>query len=120
MDFVTGLPILADWIDDSYDSILVIIDRLTKMVYYVLVKITIDVLGLAKIIIDIIVRHYRVPKSIVTDQGLFFTSKFLFLPCYFFEIKKKLSIVFHPQMDSQTKRQNSRMEVYLRAFVNWE
>ncbi len=32
MDFVTGLPISANWKDDSYDSILVIVDRLTKMV----------------------------------------------------------------------------------------
>ncbi len=35
MDFVTGLPISANWKGDSYDSILVIVDRLTKMVYYV-------------------------------------------------------------------------------------
>ncbi len=33
MDFVTGLPISADWKGDSYDSILVIVDRLTKMVH---------------------------------------------------------------------------------------
>ncbi len=30
MDFVTGLPISADWKGDSYDSILVIVDRLQK------------------------------------------------------------------------------------------
>ena len=35
--------------------ILIIVDRLTKMVYYELVKVTIDVLDLAKVIIDIII-----------------------------------------------------------------
>ena len=39
MDFVTSLPISSDEKGDSYDSILVIIDRLTKIVYYEPVKI---------------------------------------------------------------------------------
>ena len=34
MDFVIGLPISTDWKGTSYDSILVIVDRLTKMVHY--------------------------------------------------------------------------------------
>ena len=32
MDFVTGLPLSIDWEGDIYDSILVIVKRLTKMV----------------------------------------------------------------------------------------
>lgn len=32
MDFVAGLPVSTDWKGDSYDSIPVIVDRLTKMV----------------------------------------------------------------------------------------
>ena len=34
LDFVTGLPISINWKDDGYDSISVIIDQLTKMMYY--------------------------------------------------------------------------------------
>ena len=41
MDFVMGLPISTDWKGDSYNSILVIVDRLTKMVHYKPVQITI-------------------------------------------------------------------------------
>ena len=55
MNFVTGLPLSADWKSDNYDSILVIVDRLTKMVYYELVKVIIDAPGLAEVIIDIVV-----------------------------------------------------------------
>ncbi len=120
MDFVTGLPISADWKDDSYDSILVIIDHLIKMVHYVPVKVMIDALGLAKVIIDVVVCHHRVSESIVMDQGSLFTSKFWSLLCYFLGIKKKLSTAFHPQIDGQIKRQNCTIEVYLRAFVNWK
>ena len=52
MDFVTGLPISTDWKRNSYDSILVIVDRLIKMVYYEPVKITINVPSLTEVIID--------------------------------------------------------------------
>ena len=120
MDFVTGLPVSADWKGDSYDSILVIVDRLTKMVHYEPVKVTIDAPGLAEVIIDVVVRHHGLPDSIVTDRGSLSTSKFWSSLCYFLGIKRRLSTAFHPQTDGQTERQNSTMEAYLRAFVNFE
>ena len=90
------------------------------MVFYELAKVTIDVLGLAEVIIDVIVRHHGLPDSIVTDRGLLFTSKFWLLLCYFLGIKRKLSTTFHPQTDGQTERQNSTIEAYLQAFVNFK
>ena len=120
MDFVTGLPISTDWKGDSYDSILVIINRLTKMVHYEPVKVTINAPGLAEVIIDVVVRYHGLPDSIVTNRGSLFTSKFWSSLCYFLGIKRKLFTAFHPQTDGQTERQNSTMEAYLRAFVNFE
>ena len=90
------------------------------MVYYKLVKVTINALGLAEVIIDVVVRHYELPDLIVTDQWLLLTSKFWSLLCYFLGIKQRLFITFHPQTDGQTKRQNSMMEAYFQAFVNFE
>ena len=66
IDFMTKLPVLSDWKGKSYNSILVIVNKLTKMVHYKPVKITINILGLAKIIIDIMVRHHSLPGSIIT------------------------------------------------------
>ena len=120
MDFVTGLPVSTDWKGENYDSILVIVDRLTKMVHYKPVKITIDAPGLAEVIIDVVVRHHGLPDSIITDRGSLFTSKFWSSLCYFLGIKRRLSTAFYPQTDGQTERQNSTMEAYLRVFVNWE
>ncbi len=88
------------------------------MVYYELVKVIIDALDLAKVIIDVVVHHHGVLESIVTDQGSLFTSKFWSSLCYFLGIKRKLSTAFYPQTDGQTKRQNSIMKAYLKAFVN--
>ena len=120
MDFVMRLPISTDWKRESYDFILVIVDQLTKMVYYEPVRVIIDVSGLAKVILDVVVQYHKLPDSIVTNRGSLFTSKFWSSLCYFFGIKRKLSTAFYPQTVGQTKRQNSTMEVYLRAFVNFK
>ncbi len=88
------------------------------MVYSKPVKITINPSGLAEVIINVVVRHHKVPESIDMDQGSLFISKFWSLLYYFLGIKKKLFTVFHPQSDGQTKRQNSIIETFLRAFVN--
>ena len=120
MDFVTGLPVSTNWKGETYDSILVIVDRLTKMVHYKLVKVTLDASGLAKVILNVIVWHHGLPDLIVTDKGSLFTSKFWSSLCYFLGIKRRLSTAFHPQTDGQTERQNSTMEAYHQAFVNFE
>ena len=120
MDFVTGLSISTNWKGDNYNSILVILDWLTKMVHYKPVKITIDAPGLAEVIIDVVVRHHGLPDSIVTNWGSFFISKFWSLLCYFLGIKRRLSMIFYSKTDGQIERQNSMMEAYLRAFVNFE
>ena len=112
MDFVTGLPISTNWKGDSSDSILIIVNWLTKMVHYKPVKVTIDAPSLAKVIIDMVVRHHSLPDSIVTDRGLLSSSKFWSSLCYFLGIKQKLSTAFHPQTDGQIKRQNSTIEAY--------
>ncbi len=83
MNFVTGLPISVDWKSDNYDSILVIVNRLIKMVYYKPVKVTINAPSLAEVIINVFVRYHGVPESIVTDRDLLFISKFWSLLCYF-------------------------------------
>ena len=64
--------------------------------------------------------YYSFLDSIVTDKGFLFSSKFQSLLCYFLDIKRRLSTAFHPQTNSQIKRQNSTMEAYLRALVNFE
>ena len=51
MDFMTGLPLFVDRKGDNYDSILIIVNRLIKMMHYKLVKVTINALRLAEVII---------------------------------------------------------------------
>ena len=62
---MTNPLISADWKNDEYNSILVIIDQLTKMLYYVLVKAIINVLDLVEVIINMVVYQHGVFESIV-------------------------------------------------------
>ena len=98
-DFVTRLPVSTKWKGEIYDSILVIIDWLTKMVYYKSVNVIINAPGLVGVIIKAVVRHHGLPDSIVSDCGLVFTSKVWFSLYYFFGIKQKLWKAFYPQID---------------------
>ena len=85
---MTDSPLFADWKSNKYDSILIIVNRLTKIVYYKLIKVTINIPKLVKIIIDMMVQYYGLPNSIISNRGAIFTSKFWFLLCYFLDIKR--------------------------------
>ena len=71
------------------------------MIYYELVKVTINTSGLAKVILDVLVQHHGLLNSIVSDRGSFVTSKFWISLCYLLRIKRKLSTTFHPQIDGK-------------------
>ena len=83
-------------------------------------KISIDAFDFAKVILDEVLRHHDLPDSIVSNRGSVFTSKFWSSLYFFLEIKRRLSTIFYPQTNGQTKRQNGTIEVYLKAFVNYK
>jgi hypothetical protein len=60
----------------GYNSIWVIVDRLTKVAHFILVKTTYTRLQLAELYMSRIVCLHGVPKRIVSDKGTQFTSKF--------------------------------------------
>ena len=72
MDFVTGLPKVRG----GYDSIWVIVDRLTKSTHFIPVKTTYQAKDLAKIYLKEIVKLHGAPNSIISDRGTQFTSHY--------------------------------------------
>ena len=78
-----------------HDFIHVIVDRLTKMVHYELVKVTIDDAELAEVYIDVMMQYDDLPDFIISNRRAIFTSKFWFLLCYFLDIQKQLSTAFY-------------------------
>jgi len=72
MDFVRALPKTVK----GFDSIWVIIDRLTKSAHFIRIKTGMSVARLAETYIEKIVRLHGIPSSIVSDRDPRFTSKF--------------------------------------------
>ena len=72
MDFVVGLPKTMG----KYDSIWVIVDRLTKSAHFIPVKVTYNAEKLARLYISKVIRLHVVPLTIISDSGTQFTSTF--------------------------------------------
>jgi hypothetical protein len=115
MDFITGLPPSAHR-GRIYDSVLVIVDRYTKLARYIPCSKTIDAPELAELFMEYWVKDFGTPEGIVSDRGPQFTSKFWASLCFYLKVRRRLSTAFHPQSDGQTEVQNQTLEHYLRVY----
>jgi hypothetical protein len=95
MNFITRLPCTSK----GYDSIWVIVDRLTKVAHFIPVKITYKGCQLAEIYMARIVCLHSVLKKIVSDRGSQFTSKFWKSFHENTDTKLSFSSAYHPQTD---------------------
>jgi IS30 family transposase len=111
MDFIVGLPRTRD----GYDSIWVIVDRLTKVAHFIPVKATYSRAQLAELYMSRIVCLHGVPKKIVSDRGTQFTSRFWKRLHESMDTKLNFSSAYHPQTDGQMERTNQVFEDMLRA-----
>jgi hypothetical protein len=98
MDFIVGLLKTQS----SYDSILVIVDHLSKVAYFIPVKTTYKGSKLVELYIARIVCLHGIPKKIVSDGGTQFTSKFWEKLHESMDTKLNFSSAYHPKTDEQT------------------
>jgi hypothetical protein len=111
MDFIVGLPRTSA----GYDSIWVIVDRLTKVAHFIPVKTTYSGAKLAELYMARIVCLHGVPKKIVSDRGSQFTSRYWKKLHKSLDTRLNFSSAYHPQTNGQTERTNQVLEDMLRA-----
>jgi hypothetical protein len=111
MDFIVGLPHTRD----GYDSIWVVVDRLTKAAHFIPVKTTYNSAVLAELYMSQIVCLHGIPKKIISDRGTQFTSHFWQQLHEALGTHLKFSSAYHSQTDGQTERTNQILEDMLRA-----
>ena len=118
MDSITDLPLSSTYGSMTWDSILVVVDKLTKMAHYIPVRKTMSVADFIEVFIREVVKHHGVPEVLVTDRDKLFTLEKWTSFCFHMRCCCNLSTAFHPQTDGQMERQNQSLEAYLRIFVD--
>ena len=113
MDFITGLSMT--W--RQHDSIMVVVDKLTKAAYFIPVNSTHKTDDNAKIFMKEIFKLHGLLKAVVSDRDVKFTSNFW--KGLFADLGTKLnfSTAYHPQTDGQTERVNQVLEYMLGMYV---
>jgi len=115
MDFIMDLPK-----SEGDDAMLMVIDQLTKMAYFLPCTKEMDAPQFSELFMREIFRLHRLPKDIITDRGSIFTSDLWKETTKQLGIERRLSMAFLPQTDGQTKHTNSTLEQYLRTYVNYQ
>jgi hypothetical protein len=72
MDFVVGLPLTSH----RHNSILVIVDKLTKSAHLIPVRDTYDVTDVARVFLSKVIHLHGIPKKIILARDSRFTSRF--------------------------------------------
>jgi hypothetical protein len=119
MDFITKLPrTVAEFKGGpTFDSILVVIDRLSKMCHLVPCNEAINARAVARLFLREVVRLHGVPTEVVSDRGPQFCNQFLKELWDCMRIKRSLTSAYHPQSNGQVERVNRVIEEYLRHYV---
>jgi len=113
-DHITDLPNSL-----GYNTLFVVVCRLTKMAHFIPCLATDTAEDLAKIFVQNIFRLHGTPSDMVSDRGTTFTSKFFQEFVRLLETDSNLSTAFHPQTDGQTERINQILDQYLRQYCNY-
>ncbi|GKD01031.1 putative reverse transcriptase domain-containing protein [Tanacetum coccineum] len=113
MDFITKLPKMTV----GYDSIWVIVDRLTKSAHFLPIRETDLTEKLKRLYMKEIVARHGIPVSIISDRDSHFTSRVWQSLHKALGTQLDLSTAYHPQTYGQSERTIQTLEDMLRACV---
>jgi len=112
-NFITKLPLAQ-----GYDSILVVVDQLTKIVYFIPTTEKTLAEELVRLFKNNVWKLHSLPESIILDKGPQFVAGLMRELNEMLGIRSKLLTAFYPQIDGQIERVNQELEQYLRMFID--
>jgi len=113
IDFIMGLPK-----SQGCNIIMVVVDRFSKYDIFIPIPTKCPAEIVALLFLRHVVKHWGLPKTIVSDWDGRFTSRFWTELFKLMGSDLNLYTSFHPQTDGQTKQVNDLLEIYLRHYVS--
>ena len=101
-----------------FNSILIIVNRLTKYMMFISFRETVTASVLMYIILWELINNHELLKKFITDRDKLFMSKFWKMLTAELEIKHKMLMTYHLQMNEQSKWINQTVKMYLWHYVN--
>jgi transposase InsO family protein len=101
-----------------YNTIMCVIDSLTKHMHFIPTHTTINTKGTAFLFLKEVRKHHGVPQVVVSDRGPQFVTIFMHELYKLLEIKLATSIAYHPQTNSQMEHVNQVIGAYLCTFTS--
>ena len=115
MDFIEKLLSSS-----RFDTILVIVDQLTKQVIFIPAHNTIMSTDLACLFVLHVFSKHSVPSHVTSDRGLEFVSNFFRSLGIALNMCLYFTSGYHPKGDEQTERTNQTLKQYLHVYCNYQ
>jgi len=115
MDFIEKLPSSS-----GFDTILVIVDRLSKQAIFIPTHDTITSAELARLFVTHVFSKHRVPSHVTSNRGSEFVSHFFRSLGTALDMRLHFTSGYHPEANGQAERTNQTLEQYLRIYCNYQ
>ena len=115
MDFIKKLPLSS-----GFDTILVIVNRLTKQVIFIPAHDTITSVDLARLFILHVFSKHGVSSHVTSDRGSEFVSNFFQSLGTALNMWLHFTSGYHPEGDGQTKHTHQTLKQYLCVYCNYQ
>ena len=115
MNFIKKLPSSSE-----FDTILVIVNQLTKQVIFIPAHNIITSVDLTCLFILYMFSKYSVPFHITSNKGLEFVSNFFRSLGTALDIQLHFTSGYHPKGNRQTEHINQTLEQYLYVYCNYQ
>jgi hypothetical protein len=109
LDWITGLPESRQRNGERFDTILTIIDRLTKYTLFIPTRSNTTAADFAELFFRHVECCFSTSKGIMSDRDSRIISEFWREVCAQILIKRRISTIYHPQTDRQSEALNHVM-----------
>ena len=115
MDFIKKLLSFS-----GFDTILVIVDYLSKQAIFIPTHNTITSVELACLFVIHVFLKHRVLSHVTSDHGSEFVSHFFYSLGTTLDMRLHFTSGYHPEANSQAERTNQILEQYLQVYCNYQ